>query len=361
LTQRNYTFNHAISAAWRAWVLAAVYSLPAHAGQPARPATAKDASLATNFRLLAQQRPWACEAPLQRTSGGDWTSEKAECAWQDRLRKQSWSWTEDTSNACVSKQARWWVWAHEGLPAGTSREVWQSGWSAHATHLASGAERRILMIERTRNGRWVATEWRWNPSPRAATRRWQEGRWNLLAALAAQRRQPSRPAADSDAGRLQAVFGAVLGRRPGELLPDSMALESDGLCLRIGNPLPGQPKLPLLYSPDDSRLEQRAAMHLLLSRQYPQASWLTPFRMITMPPNITSGAKFLATWVEAGQLKGQLWIPAKNGASTVRVRMTTAFSPEQSGKLDAAPVIKAKQVVERELRAIAVQWAVSYE
>jgi hypothetical protein len=291
---------------------------------------------------------------LARAAGDGWTSEKAECAWQNRLSKQSWSWSE-TAHECVSKQARWWRWAQAG------REVWQSGWTEQAAQLADGAERRILMIERTGGGRWVATEWRWNPSPRAATRRWQEGRWKLLAALAAQQRQGLPAAPGSDAGRLQAVFGAVLGPRPGELLPDSMVLESQGLCLRIGYPLQGQPKLPLLYSPDDSRLEQRAAMHLLLSRQFPKAGWLTPFRMITMPTNINSGAKFLATWVEAGELKGQLWMPAKKPGSTVRVRMTTGLPPGQSGDLDAAPVVKAKQIVEDELRAIAARWAVFYE
>ena len=80
----------------------------------------------------------------------------------------------------------------------------------------------------------------------------------------------------------------LLGTRPGEMNADGLAFEAAGLCLQASNPLPGQPKLHLSYSPNDSRLEQRAAMHLQLSRQYPDAKWLTQFKMLDMPAHLPS-------------------------------------------------------------------------
>ena len=99
-------------------------------------------------------------------------------------------------------------------------------------------------------------------------------------------------------------------------------------------------------------------MHLQLSRQHPDAKWLTPFKMLDMPANLPSGAKFLATWVEGASLNGQLWMPSKNDGATVRLRMSTRLP---QGQDNAAAVWQARQAVERELEAIAVQWAAAYE
>jgi hypothetical protein len=138
-----------------------------------------------------------------------------------------------------------------------------------------------------------------------------------------------------------------------------MRLESAGICLFVSNPLPGTPALPLSYSPNDSRLEQRAAMHLQLSRQYPNTTWLTQFRLLEMPASLPSGAKFLATWTDGRQVIGQLWMPAKSNAAMVRVRASAPLA--QARGAGAAVTAPIKQAVEQELRAIAIQWAASYE
>ena len=117
----------------------------------------------------------ATEAPLP-----GWRVERTECAWQNRLQVRRWS--ADASmlpGDCISPQARWWAWARGDQPL-----AWRTAWTARSLDDESGAEKRIVMMRRSAGGEWQATEWRWKPSPRAATRRWQEGRWKLLAALA---------------------------------------------------------------------------------------------------------------------------------------------------------------------------------
>ncbi|MGJ9417922.1 hypothetical protein ACHAC9_09170 [Massilia sp. CMS3.1] len=332
--------------------------VPANAAPPSQRGAASRPDVATDFRTLAQQHPWTCrkEASAQANAAGP--AGEAECAWQERLRKQSWSWSEGAPSSCLSRQARWWNAAQAGLPPAAPRSVWDSRWSAQTLRFAAGGEERLLLLRRGSADQWLATEWRWNPNPRPATRRWQERRWKLLIEAAARHQQDMATASKSDAARLQPVFRRVLGARPGELGPDGLVLEAAGLCLRAGNPQPGQPKLALSYSPNDSRLEQRAAMHLQLSRQHPDAKWLTQFRMLDMPANLPSGAKFLATWVQGEELKSQLWMPAKSDAATVRLRVTTRLP---RGQADTGVMLQAKQAVERELAAIAVQWAAIYE
>ncbi len=311
----------------------------------------------TDFRALAQQDPWTCPQPgAVQTRAGD---SDAACAWQNRLRKQSWRLGDGASASCLSPQARWWTQAQAALPPTALRSVWDRRWSGQTLRFAASEEQRLLLLERGRDGQWQATEWRWNPNPRPATRRWQEGRWNVLVEAVARRQAQAAGAAQPDAGRLQPVLRRVLGARPGEFGADGLRLETAGrLCLQVGNPLPGQSKLPLSYSPNDSRLEQRAAMHLQLSRQHPEAKWLTPFKMLDMPANLPSGAKFLATWSDGATLNSQLWMPAKDNNATLRLRASIRLA---RGQNDAATLWQARQALERELAAVAVQWAVAYE
>jgi hypothetical protein len=340
-------------------LVAACGLAPANAATASRHAAKADQDVVGDFRALAQQTPWECKTPASAGAGPSWPDGKAACAWQNRLRRQSWRWSDDAAPSCISRQARWWNRAQAGLPPQTPRSIWDGRWTAQALQMSVGGEQRLLILRREGKDGWEATEWRWNPNPRPATRRWQEARWKLLLEAASQPQFRSGGADTLDAARMRPVFRRLLGTRPGETSAEGLALGAAGLCLHASNPLPGQPKLHLSYSPNDSRLEQRAAMHLQLSRQYPNAKWLTQFKMLDMPEHLPSGAKFLATWVEGGQLVGQLWMPAKGDAATVRVRVTARLPHGQEDDLAAAG--KLKPAVEHELEAIAVQWAAVYE
>jgi len=340
-------------------LVAACSLAPANAAPGHRHAAKAQTDVVGDFPTLAQQRPWTCEPLASAAAGPMWPEPETACAWQNRLHIQRWSWNDGAAPSCLSGQARWWHWAQTGLPPTVPRSVWDQRWNAQTLHMRVGAEERLLILRRDGKERWQATEWRWNPNPRPATRAWQEGRWKLLLEAASQPQFRSAATDSPDAARMRPVLNRLLGARPGEMGPQGLAFESAGLCLQASNPLPGQPKLHLSYSPNDSRLEQRAAMHLQLSRQYANAKWLTQFKMLEMPANLPSGAKFLASWVEDGLVVGQLWMPAKDDAATVRVRITTRLPQHQGDGMAAAARIKPD--VERELEAIATQWAAAYE
>lgn len=363
MTKLNHASTCALAAACSVAALSAACAGPALAARtPRKPVAAPD--LLSDFRLLARQRPWTCPQPsdapgIRGVSVGD-----ASCAWQNRLSRRTWTWSGDTAPGCVSTQARWWAWAQSGLAPQAARSVWQANWNGYSTLLANGDEQRLLLLRHERAGQWTATEWRWDPHPRPATRRWQQARWQALVdavARAAGTAAPQRAATAPDTARLQAAFAALLGARPGELGADGMALDAGGLCLQLSNPLPGQSTLPLSYGAADSRLEQRAAAHLQLSRQLPGAEWLTPFKLLSLPAPAAGGAKYLATWREGGELKSQLWMPAKGGGQTVRVRMSTRLAAGPGAHPDATQVARAKKAVEHELEALAAQWAVRHE
>ncbi len=332
---------------------------PAHSAAASRRAAPARADVVGDFQVLAQQRPWDCPAAARAGLDATWPDGQAACAWQNRLRRQSWSWSDDGAAACLGTQARWWNRAQAGLPPTALRSVWDRRWTTQTLHMQVGGEERLLLLRRDAKGRWQATEWRWNPNPRPATRRWQEGRWKLLMAAVAQPGFGTPDAGGAEAAPMRPVFRRLLGTRPGELGPEGLTLAAAGLCLQASNPLPGPSRLPLSYSPNDSRLEQRAAMHLQLSRQHPDVRWLTPFKMLDMPASLPSGAKFLATWVEGGQVIGQLWIPQKGDAPVVRVRVGARL-PKGPDK-EAAALPAAKAAVEQELAAIAQQWAAVHE
>ncbi len=334
----------------------ALATAPAQSAAASRRAPPVRADVVGDFRALAQQRPWDCPPAARAGLDATWPDGQAGCAWQNRLRRQSWSWSDDAPASCPGTQARWWNRAQAGLPPGTLRSVWDVRWTTQTLRMSVGGEERLLLLRRAADGRWQATEWRWNPNPRPATRRWQEGRWKLLQESLAQPQFGSVDAGGADAARMRPVLRRLLGTRPGELGPDGLTFASAGLCLQASNPLPGPSRLPLSYSPNDSRLEQRAAMHLQLSRQHPDVRWLTPFKMLDMPANLPSGAKFLATWVEGGRVVGQLWMPQKGDAPTVRVRV--GARPQGQGQDKEAA---AKAAVEHELAAIAQQWAAVHE
>lgn len=318
-----------------------------------RKATSKP-DLVADFAALAQNRPRPCgsaEAPDAVPPG--WRIEGTECAWQDRLQVRRWSANHGTlPGDCISPQARWWAWARGDLPV-----AWRAAWTARGLDDERSPDKRIVMMRRSAGGEWQATEWRWKPSPRAATRRWQEGRWKLLAALAEGANQAAAPVPGAaESALLEAVWEANLGARPGEVAGQLWRWTGEGLCLRSDPVGLGQQQFHLPYSADDTRLEQRAAMQLQLARRYPKAQWLTPFRLVDAPVNAKGGAQFYAVWRENSELKGQLWMPTKGDGPVVRLRIVASVR----GASPAATA-RAARTVEHELAALASKWAARHD
>lgn len=338
-------------------LLGASWSTPVKAAsKKARPAPL---DVLGDFAALAQQRPWECadqqSAPTPRLG---WAGGVAQCAWQNRLRMRRWRGPDVlTPSACVSGPAYWWTWARgKGQPS-----AWRSTWPAQSLEEGQGPEKRIVAIERDAEGQWTTTEWRWHPSPRAATRRWQEGRWTLLAERAARLRQAGDTYRTPEARKLGAALERNLGRRAAQASGDRLTWESDGLCLQadVGNT--GQRVLNLPYAQDESRMEQRAAMQLQLARRYPTATWLMPFSLVPPPPNVRSGAKFYALWLEGAVVKGQLWIPTKGAGPLLRVRISTDLPATQAGAPEPKLLSRVRQVIARELGALAARWTYEHE
>jgi hypothetical protein len=336
-------------------LFAAVSAANAHVPVRHHRKAAVKPDLADDFNALAQNRPRPCgDADAPGAPPARWRIERTECAWQDRLMVRRWSATGSMlPGDCISPQARWWAWARGAAPL-----AWRTSWAARSLDDESGAEKRIVMIRRSTGGEWQATEWRWKPSLRAATRRWQEGRWTLLQELAAGVNHESaapQPGA-AETALLQTGWEENLGTRPGEIAGELWRWQADGLCLRSDPVGLGPQQFHLPYSVDDTRLEQRAAMQLQLARRYPKATWLTTFRLVPAPDKTKGGAQFHAVWVENGELKGQLWIPTKSDGPVVRLRIVTSV-----GGASPAAIARAGQIVEHELAVLAGSWAARHD
>lgn len=318
-----------------------------------------------DFAALAKDRPKKCteeKEPAPRVRG--WRSSEPQCVWQNRLLMRQWEAPPDRDGGgCLSRQAQWWDWMRVragAAPAAVPR-VWNRAWPAQSLQADAGALKRIALIERTAQGAWVATEWIWDPSPRMATRQWQAARWKLLGdAAAAMRQSALRPAAE--ALPLLAVWEKSLKGRAAEIVAQNWLWERDGLCLRMETVGLSQAQLHLPYSREDGRLEQRAAMQVRLARTYPQAIWLTPFRLLPLPDGAApGGAKYEAIWTENAALKGQLWIPSKADGPVLRARIAVALPPKKKSEADAAAATAIARSVERELIGLANTWASEHE
>ncbi len=353
-----------LAASLSAMLLATGWPTAVQAGAaPARHDATAAPDVATDFALLARQRPWRCAGDSATgTFDQIWRAEPAQCAWQNRLRMRRWRGPAGmTGSGCVSAEAAWWTWARGqgAAPAGTPW-AWRGHWPTQSLQDGSGPEQRTVIMRRQADGQWEANEWRWLPSERAATRRWQQGRWNELAARAGQLRQPAAGGAGArETQMLWAVLEQNLGQRAGEINGESLRWVSDGQCLLVDGAALGPQQLQLSYAVDDSRLEQRAAMQLQLARRHPKAVWLTPFSQVPTVPAVRSGAKFYAVWLEERVLSGQLWMPTRADGPLVRVRITTPLAPAPQARELA--IAAAKRVVERELLGLAARWAQRYE
>jgi hypothetical protein len=311
------------------------------------------------MRATVRPRPCLHEQPIPAVGG--WSASATQCAWQDRLQMRQWRANPSAGAVdCVDSPARWWSATRQRWGVSAGPVAWNSEWSAQTLALATPMQQQVAIVERTDAGAWIATEWRWTPSPREATRQWQQGRWKLLQDAAAVRQQKATAAlVAADAVPLLAAWESILAGRAGELSPDGWRWESAGLCMRMETAGISQAQLHLPYSREDSRLEQRAAMQLRLARTYPKAIWLTPFAIlpaIDTPPGAATtsriGAMYQALWWRDGAIKGQLWMPEKTGGAIHRARISVAFEAP-GAKADDARVTRIATAIEHELTGLA--------
>ena len=337
--------------------------LQAHARFQSRQADAEKArvGLMDDLKILARDRAKNCrnEKITVPTIPG-WSGSAVQCAWQNRLQMRRWESDQySDSGSCLSRPAQWWAWARTRSARPGGPPAWNSAWTVQSLVDDVGAQKRVGVIERAANGRWVATEWSWDPSPRMATRNWQEGRWKLLVEAAARLRQPERKELMArELAPLRGVWEKNLDGRAGEVSLDSWLWQRDGLCLRMETAGLSQAQLHLPYAREDGRLEQRSAMQVQLARTYPNATWLMPFRLLPLPDApARGGAKYEAIWLEQATVKGQLWMPRPDG-TILRARIAAALLPKQGSDADAAAArARIAHAIDLELIGIASVWA----
>lgn len=308
--------------------------------------------LLADFRKLADMRPRRCsgwEAPLAPSAA--WRLLSEDCAWQGRLRLHRLVAAGDAPRGCVSAPAHWWAFARRAFPgtAGAA-PVWYANWNTQSIAGQVQDEHRLAVIARSADGSWVASEWRWKPSPRLHTRRWQQGRWDMLRAQAARLAQPA-PAPATGTAPLRAAWVASLGTRAGEIAGDQWRWTAAGQCLVADTIGASDVKLHLPYLAGDSRLEQRAAMQLQLARRYPDAAWIKPFSLTDAATAAAmGGARYKAIWREQSAMRGQLWIPVSNDGPVLRLRLGAALPSQPAAEANAA------RLIDQELEAIARAW-----
>ncbi|HEY0488669.1 MAG TPA: hypothetical protein VGD30_04075 [Telluria sp.] len=333
--------------------------LPAAAARPARP---KPEPELLDFAKVAQHRPRPCAPGTPLVAGpAGWKQAAPLCVWQGRLQMRRWVASADAvPAACTAPPAAWLAWqrARVGNPA-ASGAAWHAGWTSQylAGPGADGTE-RIAIIERRPSVGWVATEWTWAPSPRAPTRKWQQGRWELLAKAASAARTVNAAAATP----LHDAWEKNLKGRAAEVAQDGWRWQSGGACLRMTPIVRAAAPLPLPYAREDARLEQRAAMQIHLARRNPGATFLMPFRLLDAPAAAPrSGAKYAAIWTDRTQVTGQLWIPRAGDEPPIRAQVVTGLPSRYDTPAGMAAGTRALRIMERELTGIADIWSAEHE
>ena len=263
---------------------------------------------------------------------------------------RSWRTRSPAPNDCVGPAALWWQWARERYgDAQLPSAAWHGTWTTQAVALELGDTQHLLVLARAADGSWTAREWRWNPSERPATRRWQAGRWSLLIEAARQWRQ-GVPGGASEAPYqpLMAAWMRSVGKAPAEVAAGQWRWISAGRCMVLDALDSSRGSFQMPYLVEDSRLEQRSAMQLQLARRHPGVAWLRPFSLVDATPAGKAGlARFKAVWRESDMVRGQLWIPTKGNGPVFRLRVSTPLT--QPAGAGAAP---AAQAVERELEQL---------
>lgn len=327
---------------------------PSRSAEPARPVP--------GFFELARQKPRKCpEEEAAASAPPGWRQRPAVCAWQGRLRMRRWeAGPAAAPGSCVSAPAQWWAWQGKrlGIAGAPGALAWRAAWRAQYQSGDQNGRRHIAIVEAGAGASWVATEWSWAPSPRPATRDWQEQRWKLLAKAGA-RLKPADGREDLSGGvaQLRRAWEKNLDGRTGEIAADGWVWQSGASCMRLIPLEPAEVQLRLPYAREDARAEQRAAMQIQLARRYPDATWPLPFRLLELPgAGAGSGAKYAAIRLDKTAVTGQLWIPVKSGDATVRAAIQVALPSPRAG---AAALIS--RVIDKELTGIARIWSADYE
>ena len=356
--------------------LAATLSTPAQAAtsrtKPARQAAPPPSAL-DDLRAWSMDVPRPCpDAGQGAAAPSGWRVQEVRCTWRNLLQMRSWQADPAPATAaasCVSAQGSWWAWSRARLnPARThGGAVWDSAWRANSMSASSATGQRIAVLRRAADGSWRATEWTWTPSERAATRAWQQSRWQHLLNAALSLRSSSGTTAGGaapgpEAAQLLSAWERNLGARPADAAAGAWRWESHGVCLSVDTVglSTSQPHMP--YAEDEGRLEQRAAMQLQLARRFPQVQWLTPFRLLPRAAGAQAagGAKYEAIWLDGATMYGQLWIPRKKDGAVLRLRIAAGLPPV-AASAKAALVARSSFSLERELGGIALAWSELHE
>lgn len=333
--------------------------LPAAAAGAAR---VKPERELVDFGKLAQHRPRKCapDTPVVAEPSG-WKPAGAQCVWQGRLQMRRWHASAPAvPAACTQPPADWLAWqrARLGITSAPGA-AWHAGSSSQylAGAAADGTE-RIAIIERRPSVGWVATEWTWAPSPRAATRNWQQGRWDLLAKAASRARTENAAGATP----LRDAWEKNLKGRAAEVAQDGWRWQAAGVCLRMTPIVASGVALPLPYAREDARLEQRVAMQIHLARRNPGATFLMPFRLLEAPAAAPrSGAKYAAIWTDRTLVTGQLWMPRSGDQPSVRAQIVTSLPARYDTPAGLAAGTRALRIIESELTGIADIWSAEHE
>lgn len=238
--------------------------------------------------------------------------------------------------------------------------AWDMQWTSNAVRVTSPDEGRIAVIVRNPDSSWTASEWHWTGSPRKATRAWQQSRWRMLE-LAAAALQPAPPvAAPGETVMLRTAWEDALRGRAAETKGQLWRWQAGSTCLAIDAVGLSDAQVPMPYQANESRLEQRAAMQLLMARRHPGAQWLVPFSLLAPAPE-RGRARYLTVWRIGDQVRGQLWIPRSDDGAIVRVGMVAGVAPAAASAARPPSVFHAVRAISAEMTAVVAAWDARHE
>jgi len=283
----------------------------------------------------------------------------AQCAWRGRLVIRRWVADGPGVSSCLSTAGQWWHW-RAGAAGAPPWPIWDARWRRQArAQPAEDADgsRRVVLLARSGGGGWIATEWRWTPPERAATRVWEQQRWQELqrAVLAAGDAEPDVAAPPP---ALEDIWRRHVGGRPAERVGPALVWQGEHQCMRLlESDQRDDPAMPLPFTREDSRLEQRAAIQVQLARATPGATWPASFHLMLPSVPQQRSATYAAIARRGQLLVGRLWLPRKTGQPPLRARLEVALTAPPG----SAAETRAVSLLDREMAALAALWTADHE